>query len=384
MGVLLAIGMTACGILPRMGPSTATIVDGSMPGAGRKDVTSPYAVIDIGENVVSVIGRHQPAGFRRSFGMQGPAPGGALGVGDTVAVSIYEASSGGLFGTGDLNSGLGTKSAQLPPQQIGRNGKITIPFAGQIVAAGRTPSQVSSAIVGALSPKAIEPQVVVSLVQNTSSLISVSGEVGQGGRFPLSLNGDRVLDAIALAGGPRAPARDIYVRLIRGRRSAIAPLTSLLSQPDDNVYVRPGDQVFLYSNPKSFTVLGASGRNANVQFEGNSVSLAEAIGKAGGLDDLRSDASGVFVFRYEDACIYKEIQQATPCSKSAGPRVPLVYRLNLKLPGSLLVSQHFYMSDKDVIYISTAPTAELYKFLQLLGTGVGMAGAGANLSQIGK
>jgi len=382
---LLALCLAGCAALPNNGPSASTIIDrANDTGSDKQGASSPYAVVDISENVVSAFERHKPPGFRRSFNMNAPAPTGTLGVGDIVSVSIYEASSGGLFGTGDLGTGVGTKNVQLPQQQVGRNGTINVPFAGAVQAAGRTPGQVGRAIMNALSAKAIEPQVIVSLVQNTSSVVTVSGEVGQGGRFALSLKGDRVLDAIAEAGGPKAPAYEIYVRLNRGQRGAVINMADLLAQPEENVYLRAGDGIFLYRDPRSFTVLGATGKNADVEFEGNSLTLAEALGKAGGLDDQRSDAAGVFVFRYENACVYDEIMATSVCSNPSDKRVPVVYRLDLKEPSSLLLAQRFYIRDKDVLYISNSPSTEIYKFLQLIGTGVGIAGTGASFSQLGR
>lgn len=382
--VLLASCLAGCAALPNTGPSASKIISDAKPSTAQQGATSPYRVIDVSENVVAAFERHRSGGFSRSFGIKASAPSGTLGVGDTVSVSIYEASSGGLFGTGDIGTGVGTKNVQLPVQQIGRNGKINVPFAGQVRAAGSTPDQVSRSIVSALSPKAIEPQVVVSLVQNASSLVTVSGEVGQGGRFPLTLKGDRVLDAIAQAGGPKAESYDIYVRLTRGRSSAVIRMADLLAQPEENVYLRAGDQIFLYRNPKSFTVLGASGRNANVEFEGERVALIEAIGKAGGLDGSRSNAAGIFVFRYEDPCVYADIQRNQSCNTPVGARIPVVYRLDLKVPNNLLLAQRFYIRDKDVLYISDSPSTEVYKFLQLIGTGVGIAGTSANVAQIGR
>ncbi|WP_158554714.1 polysaccharide biosynthesis/export family protein [Methylovirgula sp. 4M-Z18] len=371
--------LAGCSTLPKAGPNAKTIIERGDSSTYEHGELPPYTLIDISGDVVAALARHRPSGFRGSFGMSGPAPGGLLGIGDTVQVSVYESAPGGLFSTGDVGTGLGTKNVQLPQQQIARDGTITVPFAGQIQAAGRAPADVSSAIVAALSRKAIEPQVLVSLIKNSSNTVSVSGEVPLSGEFPLSLKGDRVGDVIAQAGVPKVPARGVFVRLTRGRRSATMRLSDLLEQPSQDIFVRPGDQIFLYTNPESFTVLGATGKNADVEFEGNRLTLAQAVGKAGGLDDQRSDAAGVFLFRYEDACAYADIENHHGCGASGAP-VPVVYRLDLKDPNNLLVAQRFYLRDKDVLYIADAQSMDVFKFAQLLGTGLGVVGAGATIS----
>jgi polysaccharide export outer membrane protein len=60
-------------------------------------------------------------------------------------------------------------------------------------------------IVNNLKPRAIEPQAVVALVDQRASSVSVLGEVNTPTRFPANASGERLLDAIARAGGPRNP-----------------------------------------------------------------------------------------------------------------------------------------------------------------------------------
>ncbi|QEN88961.1 polysaccharide export protein [Labrys sp. KNU-23] len=383
--LLITASLAACSSLPNAGPSAKTILSRQQNGGAQsRGVASPYSIFDVTAGTVAVLSRHRPTGFLGSFAAGGPPSSGTLGIGDMVSVSIFEASSGGLFGTSDATGSAGSKSVQLPPQQIDRGGRINVPYAGSVVAAGRTPAQVGQAIVSALSSKAIEPQVLVTLTQNAANLVTVSGEVGQGGRFPLAVKGTRVLDAIALAGGPQASAHDLFVRLTRGSRTGVESLTSLVSNPRENIYMRADDQLFIYREPRTFTVLGATGKNDTIEFSSDRVTLAEAIGKSGGLNDSRSDASGVFVFRYEDPAAYRELRGSAASGGYRSGSVPVVYRLDMKNPGSFLWSQRFLMRNKDVLYISNAPSTDLAKFLQMIGGGVGIVSSGASLSQIGR
>jgi polysaccharide export outer membrane protein len=47
-------------------------------------------------------------------------------------------------------------------------------------------------------------------------------------------------------------------------------------------------------------------------------------------------------------------------------RVPVIYRVNLKDPGSFFVMQDFGMHDKDVLYVSNAPVADLQKIMNVV------------------
>jgi polysaccharide export outer membrane protein len=125
----------------------------------------------------------------------------------------------------------------------------------------------------------------------------------------------------------------------------------------------PGDVVTAMYQPLSFTVLGATGKNEEQNFEAQGITLAQALARSGGLQDARADAQGVFIFRFEDpdAVDWINKPQLTPDGK-----VPVIYRVDLKNPTTFFVAQSFPMKNKDVMYVSNAPAAELQKFLNIL------------------
>ena len=79
----------------------------------------------------------------------------------------------------------------LPNQNVDLNGFITVPYAGAVKANGRTPSEIQQDIVKAIGNRAIEPQVVVSLITQNTSLVSVLGEVRQPARLTANAAGER-------------------------------------------------------------------------------------------------------------------------------------------------------------------------------------------------
>ena len=292
-----------------------------------------------------------------------------IGIGDTLTVTIFEASSGGLFAPHTDNATSGIPRLNLPPQMVDRNGTISVPYAGSIKAAGRSPQEIQKVIEKRLASRAIEPQAIVSIASNDSRLVSVTGDVLKSGRIPLTTGRERMLDALAAAGGQRGTAFSTFIKLTRGYRSETMTLQELVDSPVDNIMLEPGDEIFVSQSAQQFMALGASVENSEVSFDADRLTLAEAVAKAGGLDDRRADPAGVFVFRYEDVRIYRHLPVVYPTDDSL---LPIVYRLNLKQPGGLLAMQHFMVRDKDVIYFANAPSTELGKFLGLLGAGVGI------------
>jgi polysaccharide biosynthesis/export protein len=276
----------------------------------------------------------------------------------------------------------GARAAPIPEQTVGRDGSITVPYAGRIRAAGRNPQQVEAAILEQLRGKAVEPQVLVNVSRNVSNSATVTGEVANGARIPLSLRGDRILDVIASAGGYRSPVHETFISLTRGRRTARAPLQALLANPAENIYVRAGDTLTVESRPQTFTVAGATGSNAVIPFDARGVSLDEALGKAGGLNDSRADANGLFVLRYEPAEIVHDFP-AAPRALLSQQQVPVAYHLNMKDPEAFFAARRFAMRDKDIIYVSNAPLAEIGKVVQLIQMVSQPAVQGYAVSRIG-
>src|SRR5262249_61606471 len=132
----------------------------------------------------------------------------------------------------------------------------------------------------------------------------------------------------ALAGGAKAPVYESFVKLSRNGVTATIPLDTLVSQPAENIYVWPGDIVTLVRIPQSFTVFGATGDNSQVTFNAEQINLAEALAKAKGLQDLRADPAGVFLFRYEPPTVVGALG-APQLGTGPDRTSPIVYRLDL-------------------------------------------------------
>ncbi|WP_338120194.1 polysaccharide biosynthesis/export family protein [Paraburkholderia kururiensis] len=259
------------------------------------------------------------------------------------------------------------KATALPEQTIDSNGRLIVPFAGSVEAAGMTIPDLESTIVGRLKSKANEPQVLVRVIRNTTADVTVVGDVGSSMRVPLTPKGERLLDALAAAGGVRQPVNKVMVQITRGTQVFSMPLDAVIRDPRQNIALQAGDVVTALYQPVSFMAFGATGKNEEIGFEGQGISLAQALARSGGLLDSRADARGVFVFRLEDAASVPQTRdEALPVT--ADGRVPVVYRIDMKDPASMFVAQQFPMRDKDMLYVSNAPVADIQKLANLFYT----------------
>ncbi|MBV9153322.1 MAG: sugar transporter, partial [Alphaproteobacteria bacterium] len=144
-------------------------------------------------------------------------------------------------------------------------------------------------------------------------------------------------------------------------------METLVADPAENIYAYPGDVLTLVRIPQSFTAFGATGANTQVNFTAERMTLVEALAKAGGLQDMRSDPAGVFLFRFEPPPVVKALGRPELGSGPEGSS-PVVYRLDLSDAKSYFLAQRFPIRDKDIIYVANADLNELQKFFTLLNT----------------
>ncbi len=204
LAVLAAVA--GCGLMPTSGPESWDV------RAGQHDPNGlPYALVRVTPQVTTVLAQVAPR--LTSFAQQQRPKDITFGVGDVLSVTIFEATSGGLFIPAEAGVRPGN-FITIPTQAVDAEGNISVPYAGSIRAKGRTAVQLQNAIIAALKNRAIEPQVVVSLVEQRTSMITVLGDVPPK-RLPASAAPERILETIARAGGPTGAGPDEWVMLER-------------------------------------------------------------------------------------------------------------------------------------------------------------------------
>lgn len=187
-----------------------------------------------------------------SVGLMQPGDGYKLGANDEVEVTIY---------------GLGQQQNQVVRTRIKEDGTITLPFLGAVQARDRTARELAQQINGELRSGGYfnNPSVNVDVTQYVSNVVTVSGQVGTPGIYPL----DRPLTigmALARAGGGRGDGAD-YVILHRRNDPTEHQIsfdnltgewsTALIVEAGDTLYVPVAPVVFIYGQvnaPGSFTV----------------------------------------------------------------------------------------------------------------------------------
>jgi polysaccharide export outer membrane protein len=141
------------------------------------------------------------------------------------------------------------KDTQLSQSlQVRPDGKITLPLAGDILASGRTPTELRDGIVESLKPYITNPVVTVIVVETVPKTVYVVGEVASPGPQPMT-GPLTVMQALAMAGGFKdfAKTKSIVVR-----RSTAAGTTDIrfnykdaLKGETKPLLLQPGDTIIV-------------------------------------------------------------------------------------------------------------------------------------------
>lgn len=344
----LGIGIAGCTALPGDGPW--------MGGAqGTSTEALPFDLIDLTPTTIAAY--RQPDSIDRPSITSSLSAGGKIAVapGDVISVRIFEPYEGSIFPT------IQKPGAAFGNQRVTDAGTISIPFVGTIQVAGLDLSQIERRITQQLSGKAQDPQVIVDFVADRTHTVMVSGDVKSPGRVSILEGVRSVVDAINRTGGPASvggggggggPAGGQTQLEVVVRRHGEVILTAQYSEllAGGDIPIQKGDEIVVRPNSRVFTVLGAVLKSGNVEMTKHNLSLLEALGQVGGLNDIRANKTGVYVFRMGDL-------KNNPAARAR------VFRLDLMQPVSIFVAQQFGMQARDVIYVSNAPLYEYDKVL---------------------
>jgi polysaccharide export outer membrane protein len=362
--VSVCASVAACGtaavVTPASGPFSADVVT-QIPSS------VPYHLVKLDSQVADILNNYEPAVLAGAFTDRRPPAPVLFGIGDTVTVTIFEAAAGGLFIP--IEAGVRPGNfVTLPNQTVDNDGNISVPYAGTIKAAGRTNVDVQNDIIERIRNRAIEPQVVVALAAQNSSLVSVFGAVNNSIRIPASGLGasDRITDMITRAGGISGSGFETWVMLERRGKRATVPFANLVFMPENNIFVQPGDRIYVYREQQKFIAFGATGTQGEFNFDAWRINLAEAVAKAGGLFDNQADPASVFLYRREPREV--AIKLGADVSRFKGDLVPVIFTTSFRDPGGYFTATKVQMRHGDVVFVANAAQVEITKFVNLINT----------------
>lgn len=350
------------------GPKISDIRNATLPNSNERFPVHELSQAPLGYAPTASTDAHQGPGLS-ALRTAGPAEL-RLRPGDVIEVTILDRTEEGLMSAAD------SKALNLGRFTVDQSGFVTLPFVGRQRVVESSPEALQSRIASGLRGSALDPQVVVNVVERPSSSVTVTGAVNTAGRFPISGGGERMLDAIAQAGGASGAPGSTNITLVRGSRRASATLSRIMSDPNQNIFLAPGDQIIVEGDAANFTALGAFKSAGEFEFEPGKLTLAQALSRAGGLLDDRADARNFYVIRTKSHPIAPSPITAGKAPGSEPVWIqPSIYRVNLRDVSNFVLMQQFQMQDGDMLYASNARMVDFAKLFTVFQKSVPTAAA---------
>lgn len=352
LALFSAAGLGACAGLPADGPSTGAVMNGGEANALRV------------EQLTLATAGQWPTAFRRPEAHSGPpAPSPdatRIQAGDRLNVTIYEGMDDGVFGT-SAQGGTTFEEVLVSP-----DGAVQLPYVGALPAAGRSISDLRLAIISRVRRFAVRPEVLVSVSSRNMGTVSVGGAVQEPGRFTIGEEAVTLLDALSLAGAPLDAPYSSTVLIRDGRGVRTTTLADIAYGP--STPLREDTEIIVIGESATFQALGAVRQPGSQPITTPDLTLLQALGSVGGLDGLRANPRGVFVFR-------------GPPPGDPDPR-PRVYQLNMREPEAFAIAQSFPILPGDALFVTEAPVSQWTKVLSAIQGTVAVGASAATVERL--
>ena len=350
VAIVVTLGFVASCGLPSSGPNKSEIFSGSVLEQGD-------AFILTVDDRVNAIASVTPAlGFAASFRNASTLGSDTISPGDVLGLTIWENVDDGLLVP------TGQNATVLEEVQVDGSGFIFVPYAGRIRAAGNTPEAVRRIISEKLSDQTPDPQVQVRRLAGDGATVAIAGSVNAQGVYSIERPTRTLAAMLASAGGVSIRPEIAQVTVVRGNHSGSIWFEDLYDHPGHDIALRSGDRIYVEEDSRTFTALGATGTQTEVQFESQAISAIEAIAQVGGLSTTLADPTGVFIFRNEPQEI---ANQLTGRNDLIGTQ-RVVYVLDLTQPNGVFMARDFAIRDEDTVYVTEAPFSQFNKTIAAL------------------
>ena len=137
------VAVAGCAVIPKDGPATDAILsEATVSTAGAPQARLDYALVALTPAVLGTANRLTEAADASFSGFvdRRATAQARIAVGDVLALTVFEATTGGLFLPQDAGSRSGN-FVQIPNEQVDASGSIAVPYAGAVSVVGRTPQE---------------------------------------------------------------------------------------------------------------------------------------------------------------------------------------------------------------------------------------------------
>jgi polysaccharide export outer membrane protein len=272
-----------------------------------------------------------------------------IGPGDTLYITVWDHP--------ELTSPAGSQQEGSANGRLVRpDGTLYYPYIGQMKVAGMTIEQARQALASKLAHWIKDPMVDISVANYASQHVVLEGALVKSGAQSLTTVPMTLGEAIANAGVDNQNANLSDVVLTRGDQTYHLDMSGYAGKggPASKIYLQGGDRVLVpYNDRQKVYVMGEVTRPQALRFKTSDITLTQAIGDAGGFNEVTSQGM-IYVVR---GAFDKNGHQT---------QRPTVYELDLKSPAAFALADGFDVKPGDVVFASAAGVTRWNRFLSQL------------------
>jgi polysaccharide biosynthesis/export protein len=262
-----------------------------------------------------------------------------IGAGDTLYITVWDHP--------ELTSPAGPQQQTLANGRLVRSdGTLFYPYVGTLKVAGMTIEELRQAISSKLAQYVEKPQVDVSVIGYGSQRVLLQGAFVKTDPQPITAVPLTLAQALGTATINTEQANLSGLVLTRDGHDYHLDLDAL------NSSLKPGDRLFLpYNDRQEAYVMGEVTRPIAISFKTTDLTLTQALGRAGGLNETTSKGKAVYVIRG-----VQDLAQA-PAK---------VYQLDARSPVAFAMADQFKVKPGDVVFVGPAGVTRWNRLLSQL------------------
>jgi polysaccharide export outer membrane protein len=307
----------------------------AMDRASAKAASIPAALLD-----------YQPQPYR-------------IGIGDTLYITVWDHP--------ELTSPAGPQQQTLANGRLVRSdGTLFYPYVGLLKVTGMTIEQLREALTSKLAAYIEKPQVDVNVIGYQSQRVLLQGAFLKTDPQPITAVPLTLAQVLGTATVNTEQASLSGLILNRDGHNYHIDLDTLDRNGNlaQDIYLKSGDRLFLpYNDRQEAYVVGEVVRPMAITFKTADLSLNQALGRAGGLNQTTAKGKAVYVIRG-----VHDLEQA-PAE---------IFHLDAQSPAAFALASQFRVKPGDVVFVGAAGITRWSRFASQLLPFSGLISSVAN------
>lgn len=282
--------------------------------------------------------------------------------GDTLQISIWDAEENSLL------TGPAQRVAQLQGVEVGADGRIFLPFVGNMKVSGMSPATARARIQDMLLNTVPSAQVQVNVAPGRGNTVTMVSGVRQPGVFPLADRNVSLLSLIGEGGGVAASMTNPQVRLFRGTKTYGIGVDRLFEDPELDTVVQGGDRIVITDDDRYFLSLGAASEEALHPFPKAQVSALDAMSIVGGVAATRANPQAIMIMReYPAGAVRPGVGPDAIPSPEGPPQQRVVFTMDLTKTDGLFSAGKFLLQSGDLVYVTESALGTANSIISVFG-----------------